>query len=294
MDMAVKDKPKTITDRQIRAWAESGEPRAVIDVLVTPEIAKVLLEFNRPGETNRNLSTHYLNWTVEALRNGLWNNTGEPIIMSDAGLLNDGQHRLNAIVESGLSAIMDLRFGISRSASANTNSGRKRSGSDALKIAGHEGTARAAAVARNVLCYVAGLPESADMRVSNGEVVAAVERWPDIATSAAMGTMLKRGLGNAATFTLAFFAGRTANAVSVQEFFAILRTGEGAASNPPHVLREWFIQNKTSQGSGFGVVRMIGFANSIIAWNAWRRGQEIRRLGWRPDRPFPVCHELEL
>ncbi len=48
------------------------------------------------------------------LREGRWLNTGEPIIVSREGILNDGQHRLLAIKETNMSAELDIRFGVPR------------------------------------------------------------------------------------------------------------------------------------------------------------------------------------
>lgn len=294
MDIGVVMKPRGITVREVKAWADSGEPRSVIDVLVTPEIAKALLKYNSSGETNRTLSQSYVDAAVRAMSNAEWENTGEPIIMSDEGLLNDGQHRLRAIVESGLSCLMDLRFGIKRAAFASTNSGRKRSGGDALTIAHIKEATSVAAATRMVVCYQLGLPTAARLRVENTAIVRAVQRWPDIQEAVGLTVTLRKPLRNAAVNALAFFALRTANETSVREFFDILRWGEGKKDNPPHLLRDFMMITPVGQGQDTGT-RLRTFAACVLAWNAWRKPTKAKpHLYWKESQRFPVCEDLTL
>lgn len=296
MDMMVRErKSRTVGIKEVKDWITSGESRSVIDVLVMPPVARELLKYNAPGETNRNLSRAYIDSTAAELRDGKWENTGEPVIMSDEGILNDGQHRLQAIVETGIGCIMDLRFGIRRHAFANTNSGRKRTGGDALVLAGVTESFATSATARLVLCYSRGLPRTADQRVSNGDIVAAVERWPDLIPALRVTKALRKPLRNAPTNALAFFAMRTANEASVAEFFDILRTGEGKQNNPPHLLRDYMMVTHSGHGHDTHT-RVRSFAACILAWNAWRAPQKERKLNlyWKENQAFPVCEGLEL
>lgn len=294
MDMTVVNKPRTITVRDVKNWAESGEPRSVIDVLVTPEIARQLLRYNTAGETNRTLSRSYVDAAIKAIQGSEWENTGEPIIMSDEGLLNDGQHRLEALRESGLSCVMDLRFGIKRRAFASTNSGRKRSGGDALTIAHVKEPIAVSAAARMAICYEIGLPTPIKNRVENMAIVRAVERWPDLPAACGMTSTLRKPLRNAATNTLAFFAMRTANEASVREFFDILRYGEGKADNPPHLLRDFMMLSPVGTGHDT-TARVRTFAACILAWNAWRKPSKGKvNLYWKESQRFPVVEDLKL
>jgi hypothetical protein len=274
---------------QVRRWIESGEPRSVIDVLVTPAIARVLLEFNDPGDTNRMIRRTGVVGTIAAIKSGEWENTGEPIIMSDSRLLNDGQHRLQAIVEADTPAVMDIRFGVKRHAFASTNSGRKRSGGDALQIAGVINSHAVSVAARLILAYEDGLPRAISSPIGNGKLVLALERWPDIPDCMRYSASLPAKLRIAATQALGYFARKSANEAAVQTFFSILLSGEGSASNPPHQYREWLYRRPAGQGS---TDRVRALAVGIIAWNAYRRGEKIAKLDWRPSQPFPKVEKL--
>lgn len=67
---------------------------------VTPENAKALLELN----TNnfRNVTKNIVSKYAHAMKLGFWEENGEPIQIYDDGTLANGQHRLMAIVESGV------------------------------------------------------------------------------------------------------------------------------------------------------------------------------------------------
>jgi hypothetical protein len=282
----------TLTARTIRRFIEDGEQHLMPDALVTPEIAAVLLEYNRPGETNRNVSKSFISATAAAMKAGRWENTGEPVIVSDAKLLNDGQHRLMAVIEAGVSVTMDIRFGIARHAFAATNAGRKRSGAQALQIMGVKGTSLVAAMARFVLLYERGLPRHQRDYVSNSDIIQAVERWPDLAESVRFTwSMSNTVLKQRAVATLGFFAQRVANESNVREFFHVINTGEGSADNPPHMLRELLLK----RGPSKNVERSFqSLAYCIIAWNAWRRPDADCVLKWRETQPFPVVEGLRL
>jgi len=298
MDMSVtKDfTAKKVTVAMIRAWIATGEPRAVINVPITPEIAKFLLTLNRPGETNRRINDSYVRMAMDRMKNSEWENTGEPIIISDEAILNDGQHRLKAILELGMTVLMDLRFGIRRKAFANTNSGRRRSGADALTIADIPNANNIAAMARMALCYERGLPGSLHQRIDNGSIVAGALRWPDMQQAHAVTQGIGKPFRNSATNTLAFFALRTADDEVVEDFFHVLRYGEGSKDHPAHQLREFLRVLSISQGNDF-TKRGRVFAACLIAWNAHRKasphGGKIN-LYWREGNAYPVCKDLVL
>lgn len=122
--------------------------------LVTPEIAKALLSINTG---NRPVSKTSLDKFRSILSEGRWQNTGEPVIISREGILNDGQHRLMAVA-NGLHAVeMDVRFGIPRAAFPVTGTGTKRTVGNIVGIAGIANANLMAATAR--IIYAARLEQ---------------------------------------------------------------------------------------------------------------------------------------
>ena len=177
--------PTPITEKQVWAWIESGKPVTVPNALITKPIASLLLQFNAPGRTNRRVNDRFLRQTINAINRGLWKNTGEPVIMSSKRILNDGQHRLLAVVAADRPVVMDLRFGVEREAFETTNSGRSRSSIDVLRMMDTPYFGRVSAAARMVLAYRDGLPQAMRESYGTAEIVNAVKEWPELAAAAA-------------------------------------------------------------------------------------------------------------
>ncbi len=284
---------RTVTIRQINAWIASGEPRCEIDLIFTAEVARALLKRNRPGETNRPMNPDAVKGNIDQLPE--WENTGEPIIISDEGILNDGQHRLKAIVESGISAVMDLRIGVRRRTFANTNSGRRRSGGDALTIAQIKNSNNVAAMTRMMICYERGLPNALKERVTNGEIVRAAKRWEkDMQAAHQLTSGTGRPYRNAATNALAFIALRTGDEDKVEKFFSVLRYGDGDRVHPAHQLREFLSKVVVTTGND-AAKRARAFAACLLAWNAELAGVRGKvNLTWREGTPYPEVKNLKL
>lgn len=273
---------------------ESGERACFLDVLVTRELALVCMRYNTSGVTNRNLKLRSVERYEAAARQNRWRNTGEPVIFSNQKMMNDGQNRLTAIINTGIPLVMDIRIGISRDAFSVTNTGGKRSGADALTIVGSKaGIPTVSAVARLTLAYEEGLPRAAHRGFANDEIVRAVERWPDIPETMRYASSLPAGMRNASMHTLGFFASRTANESTVQEFFKVLKTGAGNPDNPPHRLHQALLRHRGGQDTN---TRVHFLALGILAWNAYRDrdGRPMKRLAWNSTSDFPKVDGLKL
>jgi len=98
--------------------------------LITPEIAEGLLETN---DGNRSLSRGTVIAYVNDMLSGNWDETvGSAISIDSNGVLRDGQHRLTAIVESGVSVRMWVCRNVSSDGIYDNN--RKRSNADQIMI----------------------------------------------------------------------------------------------------------------------------------------------------------------
>lgn len=99
--------------------------------LITPEIAEEMLEHN--NLENRKISRGTVEAYVQDMLAGNWDESiGVAISIDDNGILRDGQHRLAAIVESGMSIHTWVCRGVSPDGIYDNN--RKRSNSDQITI----------------------------------------------------------------------------------------------------------------------------------------------------------------
>ena len=102
-------------------------------LLVTPALAIALLSRN---PNNRPLSKCNLEFLKSELKSGQWKLTHQGIAIAQDGSLIDGQHRLQAIKETGISAELLVTEGIDGEVFSVLDTGKKRSGKDVLSTAG--------------------------------------------------------------------------------------------------------------------------------------------------------------
>lgn len=100
---------------------------------ITPEMALAILNKNK---NNRKLSQKTVAFYVDQMKRGEWKITGQGISIDINGDLLDGQHRLNAIVESGVTIEMLIITDVSPDAFKVYDTGKNRSASDILSING--------------------------------------------------------------------------------------------------------------------------------------------------------------
>jgi len=149
---------------------------------VTPDLATYWLSQNR---SNRSLRRAVWKAYARDMEAGAWKLTAETIKLSPDGTLLDGQHRLTAVVESGVTVSMFVAHDIPEDAQAAMDSGSKRTASDALALTGYSHTSLIAAAARIAL-GVAYAPESIGRyAATHAEVAQWVAEHPEVQDAAA-------------------------------------------------------------------------------------------------------------
>lgn len=98
---------------------------------ITPEMAKKLLEGNKK---NRSLSRPFVNELKRAIKSGGWLVTHQGIAIAVDGTVLDGQHRLTAIMESGLAVDVMVTWDCDSNIMHAVDLGRKRNAADAFEI----------------------------------------------------------------------------------------------------------------------------------------------------------------
>lgn len=97
--------------------------------LITPELASELLNHN---DANRPLRAGRVEFIAQAIKRGEWKVTHQPIAISPSGRVLDGQHRLWAIVESGIACEMLVATDVPENTFDCIDLGTKRSITDIL------------------------------------------------------------------------------------------------------------------------------------------------------------------
>jgi len=109
---------------------------------------------------------------------GHWPFTGDAIRFDIDSNLIDGQHRIKAIIESGVTLPFVLVFGLDPKTKHALDMGRKRSAADVLALKGYTQSTRLQGAARQLLLIK---HNSYSARITTAEIEDIVERHPKLA-----------------------------------------------------------------------------------------------------------------
>lgn len=282
-------KPGAPFHKRLR-WMIESPPSGSIKMVVTPAMAEEMLKFNTG---NRPPSPQAVKDYARQMKSGLWLYNRQPVIFSDDGQLNDGQHRLKACVESGCSFETDVVFGAPRESFAVTDRGRKRSSADIFAIRGVPNYIAIAAAVSWVWRYEnTGMnsPSGGDAP-SSDELFVYYEQHPDLQKSLTSGKRFHEAkLAPPSLMAALHYLCARKNRAHADAFFEKAATGVGVIkkSDPAGRLRQRLIDEAIG-GSRLSPIYIAAF--TVMSWNASREGVSAPLLRWRgeqsPNQPFP-------
>jgi hypothetical protein len=286
-DLVVNTRMKDV--EQVHAWLKKGWSEIfMVQTEVSPSMAACLMEKNEAnravvtGGAARSAGTY-----AEAMRRGEWVINGETIVIASTGELNDGQHRLYAVIKSGVTVPMLLVFGVDRATRHTIDQGIARSAAHVLMMAGEKNTTNLATALRLLfqIDHSAGL----NARPSTDELLAALEKHPEVREPALREAWRLNGLFQTSVGAIgaALHLCLKHDQAKATAFYEIAVSGIGIenAADPIAKLRTLYIEHYARQ------TRLSGpehAANFIRAYNAWIDGRRSFRP-WRTSKgePFP-------
>ncbi len=200
---------------------------------VTPAMAAEYLSKNHPK--NRPIRDFRVKKWVEEIKQGRWLLTHQGIAFDEDGYLIDGQHRLTAVITSGIPAPMMVTKGVDVSTFAVLDQGAMRSASDILGLSSRQVAA---------LRCLMGL-EGYDLNFAHLSASDLEERYakgiPDLDH---MLQTVKINRSSSSFFTAAVFAALAyaypVAPQTVEDFAEQVRSGELIArTDPAYRFREW-------------------------------------------------------
>lgn len=264
--------------RRAEAWLEDRLRRAargeyICEVItLTPILAELLLRRNPDNRCIRHL--RLANYEAD-MRAGAWVLNGESIKVSDTGLLNDGQHRCQAVVNSGCSIKTEIRFGLSRDSRTTLDQGAVRSPGDYLGMDNVDNPNECAAVAGLLWQYESRRRVSTQsvLRPTKQQVQETYRRHTHIADSVKF--VPRKGssmAGGVSTLAFCHFLMAKKNRDAADYFIGKLVKGDGlGATDPVFVCRERLHGDKRMK-----VEEKIELI--FRAWNAHRVGRRLKKL----------------
>lgn len=251
---------------------------------VDPPLALDWLETN---EHNRKLSKRLVGTYAEAMRHNEWRLNGEPIIFDNKGRLQSGQHRLHAVVESGVSIWTVVVRNAEPDALFSLDSGRKRTLADALRLRGELDVNNLAAAVTWLWRIQNDLMDRPSETATTTHLLNVLRKTPEIRESLTDARRMRRALGFSiglcAALHWAFYQRDPEDAEAFIE--QVVEGVNLPARAPALALRRW----ATSAKMGNRRPSQVSVAAiTIKAWNAYRDHRDIHALAFKGSEAFPV------
>lgn len=256
--------------------------------VIGPDEARKILEGRG---ANRKITQRNVDRLAAAMRNGEWiEEAGDPIRFNDRDELVDGQHRLWAIVETGLPFRFRVIRGLPDRVMDVLDTGRERTLKDFLEIHG-EHDAPTLAGALNFLWSWRQTAEMvvalwAAVRMTTREAFALLDECPGIRESIAKADPVAHRIGGGrARWAALNYVLSTITAADTDDFFSKLATGEEVPKGSViSLLRNRLLQDKSAMRR---MPTREYTALVLKAWNLYRRGTRVQHLHWTGGGAHP-------
>jgi hypothetical protein len=258
---------------------------------ITPAMA---VEWLKKNMKNRRVQPNRVKEYSEAMKAGLWRANGESIKFDLKGNLVDGQHRLMACAQTGITITVNVVTGIEPEAVTTIDIGKHRNHGDTLAMAEFTNCRIMAAMLILVHKYRTGTCLSKSS-FTNAQVLGLAETTNGKEEAITVGDRVYRSLrGQKSVYAAAAILFKEADQELSEKFFSCLANGLEDKTKATFILRNRIIA-QTSRKEILPQHEL--FALMIKAWNHFASGTVVKCLRWRNagDAPevFPEILGLE-
>jgi hypothetical protein len=243
---------------------------------IGPDRAAEILEHH--NGRNRSLTAKTTGKYVRAIEANEWPFLGDPIRFDSKGDLLDGQHRLAAVVETGIVIEFVVIHGIDTDTQKYMDGGRVRTAVDQLKIEGMGNAPSAAAIASCAMRWDLGDVLAQNIKFSTFEIVDWVEEHLDqVEVAVQSANRVRQAVGSTISIIGAahIMATRIVTGSVIDEFFNGLITGASLDVGSPILTLRETVQRNKREGT---LSRSNELWYTTHAWNCWRLGKSIHKL----------------
>ncbi len=256
-----------------------GEQR-IVSTFVTPDMAIEALAANT---NNRKVMPRRVALLVAEIESSRWVETGNTIKFSREGELIDGQHRLHAIVKSGIGLRLNVALGLEPETKPIVDAIQPRKTSENIHIAGYANSTTLGSLTRLAIPYFRGdnpFSYRGTRSFAFGEIRDWIEENSDCHQAATSAISLKQIMPvSVAAFCLLVF--RRRDAVLAEEWRQKMQTGAGLVDGSTwHLLRRRLEADRMSRKKESPEQTC---AVCFLAWNARRKGRELGVIRYIPD-----------
>ena len=264
-------------------------------ITITPTKAAAMLAKN---PRNRRIRQSHVQRLAGAMSRGEWQLNGEAMKLDPNGSIIDGQHRLLAVVKSGVTiktlVIYDMSFAIQHT----MDQGARRSIGDVLNWRGEKDGKNLAGALRFIWLHEQGNPNAGIANFTPNIAIALLDEHPQLRES----MLPARRLYDAIRYrpTLGGFIHYHLSSIDRDDgehFFDHLMSGANLADDSPILMIREAVQDEVDiSRRAYAGIRPSPtriWALTIKAWNAYRSGTTIKQLKFSPGganpEAFPVA-----
>lgn len=283
----IDDGPEWLADLNRRARTSGKGFHSSVEIL-SPSRAKALLAVNAD---NRTIADATVAVYAADIENGRWQFNGEPIIVSDTGELNDGQHRCCAVIASGRAIETFVTVGIPREARTTTDMGKARTVGDFLYMHEIADGNNVAAIAAILYAFENNAVSARSSKGSSNNVVRSNKRPTKAATLsyakanmddilAAKKVVNATAAGKVGSYSrlaalLILIARRCKDWEAATGFITSVIDGVNLReTSAAHITRERLLRERANRT----LSPFLTFQIVILGWNAHRRGRPLARI----------------
>jgi hypothetical protein len=269
----------------VQGTLDDGPTYEIVEI--TPALAKEWLQRNTH---NRNLRERVVNGYAADMKAGAWVEDGQSIKFSDTNVLLDGQHRLAAIAQSGVTVRVLVVRGLPDNTQDTMDTGAKRRMSDVLKLRGETNAVTLASTLLRVLKWKQGhrryLKTAGDTNPTHRQLLEVLDEHPEIRRSAEIaGRVSAVGSLPGSVAGLCHWLFVRIDPSDCAYFFARLGDGVGLDGDDPiYALRRALanLANQPGRSDDTLVTALV-----IKAWNAFRDGRRVQLLQFKAGGANP-------
>jgi hypothetical protein len=256
---------------------------------LTPEMAKTMLVGN---VRNRPMRRVYVERLADAMKRGEWTMNGEPIQIAHDGTVLNGQHRLNAVVESGVTIPVLIVSDLPVEALRTVDTGTRRTLSDVLALRGETDTTNLATALGLLHRYRNGarMDQAGRTAPTPQEALALLDREPGLRVALRTARKLhRRNHMRQGVMAVLSYLFDEAYPGEGTRFFEALGTSDNKSGSPLRALQSILERERTDRT--YRLPAYSRCAMTIKSFNAWRDDTPIAILSFKPGgknpEPFP-------
>jgi hypothetical protein len=251
---------------------------------ISPMVAEVLLEHN---VKNRLPSPSAVKLYADAMKEGQWHYTHEPLLIARNRVLMNGAQRLTACINSNSNFVTDIWAGLEPSLFEWIDIGKKRNAGDLFHIDKIPHANVMAAISRmarsydrgNIMMFYAGLRPDQVRAAYVPEMQRSSECYGWFRTRTVMDkghvVEIKKAICPPRFMAGLHYLCSRVDEKAADEFFKAVGEGYGEGKGDPRVVLRGVIERAKNAGAPLRPEALIG--QTIKAWKFWRQGKQITR-----------------